>query len=271
MLISWCILLNVFGRRKFWTSRFAFFGYPGFFSHTVVEAFCNNADVCDISQCETKWFDELFGIDNLCTWEATTLSSSSDMSSVRTRLVGIFSFAVFRFLLAKTALLLLLFNFLWLFHLFPVFCVDGDVVGCEYSVWVWWLAVCTFWFECIPPILQGQPGNRAFSRDAVERWHGKFYDARNALDRDTALCVWVCRWTHWGGLGVVLQSDEIWYVDLPLVRCEEEYGHAASLTAIINQCYSVSIDDLLSAGLYCICCVQTYDQIYFLDKLRNWA
>lgn len=64
-----------------------------------------------------------------------------------------------------------------------------------------------------------------------------------------------------------MHSDDIRHVHTPFVRCKK-YGYAARLTAIINQCYSLSCDYLPVSGLYYICSVQAYHKTYFFDNQR---
>lgn len=58
---------------------------------------------------------------------------------------------------------------------------------------------------------------------------------------------------------------------MSFVRCEEEYGYVSRLTAIIGQRYSLSANNLPTAGLYNVCWLQPYDQIYFFENSRHWA
>lgn len=78
------------------------------------------------------------------------------------------------------------------------------------------------------------------------------YNARNGLYGDTALGAWVRRWTHWDGHGAVLRANDTRYVDMLFVRFGE-HGYASQMTAIISQYYSLSDEDLPSAGLKYIC------------------
>lgn len=66
---------------------------------------------------------------------------------------------------------------------------------------------------------------------------GTIYNARNGFDGNTALGAWSRHRAHWGGRGAALRNDDIPYVDMPFVRCEEEYVYALRLTAVIVQCY----------------------------------
>lgn len=89
------------------------------------------------------------------------------------------------------------------------------------------------------------------------------HDFCNDLDRNTALGVWSRPWADCGGRSAVLQSDDISYVDMEFVRCEKEYGYSARLTALNNQCLSLLVEGLPSAGLYFIWWDQPHDQVYF--------
>lgn len=99
----------------------------------------------------------------------------------------------------------------------------------------------------------------------------KMYDTRNGFHRSIALRAWSRRWTHCCGRVAVLQKDDVRYVDIPFIRCKEEYGYTLRLAGVTCPCYSLSAEDLLTAGLSFIYRVQLYDRIYSNENLRHWA
>lgn len=50
------------------------------------------------------------------------------------------------------------------------------------------------------------------------------YDGHKGFDRDKSLGARSRRWAHSGGREAVLQSRDTGYVDMPFIRCDDEYG-----------------------------------------------
>lgn len=76
------------------------------------------------------------------------------------------------------------------------------------------------------------------------------YHTRSCFDRDTALGAGSRRWSHRGRRGAALQNDDNRYLAILFIRYEEKYDFASRPADVIRQAYSLSLEDLPTAGLY---------------------
>lgn len=74
---------------------------------------------------------------------------------------------------------------------------------------------------------------------------------------------------HWDGHGTILRDDDIRYIEKLLFSSVEGYEYIARLSLVVNQCYSLSGDELLCYDLCDISWIQPFDEPYFFEKLPH--
>lgn len=188
---------------------------------------CYLAVVWAFPQYDTTGCDGFFWLNNVGTWKPNVLSSSSGVSSVLTRL----AFILLLVILIGT-------HFQWL-------CICGILLYL-------FVPHCSPFFFSVMAITSGArtpstSGGLHYATFTLDLYHREYKDflgtdwidampsnddadmmyyACNGFCLDTALGVRGNCCAHWGGCSGVPRKDDIWYVDMPFIRCEEEYGYA---------------------------------------------
>lgn len=96
------------------------------------------------------------------------------------------------------------------------------------------------------------------------------YNARDGINRDTALDSLVRRWMHWGGRSAILRRDEAVYIDVPFKLCVEEYGYNERLYFIISQRYTLPSDESPVCGISYVSYPQHFELVTSTTWYNGW-